>query len=129
MSDVLTDLRALLALDWPVLVYVPDDGWQEPACNLDTFQAAVDSLIEESGDGWAEDAESTVELSCVPRRRLTLVHRDLDPDSYEAGRMQSAGWDYIADGVVVEHPDLRATMAAAAEEIERLRAMCGVSDG
>lgn len=118
MSDVLTDLRALLALEWETLVYAPEDGWMEAAISAqdDAFMGVVERLTEEAEEAWHDDAGSTREMMAVPQRRLDL--------EWHTGEVDDDGdpvrdW---ADGVVVEHPDLLATMAAAAEEIERLRA-------
>ena len=112
-NDAVTSLRTLLSLPWETLIYDPGDGWADwPDASSWDFVRLVTNMEERSRvDGWDDCAESARELIGVPRRRLAL---EWDGDT--------------ADGHILSYPDLRSTLQAALEEIERLRAPAAPSE-
>ena len=124
MTDVLADLRALLALEWETIVYAPEDGWTEAVVSdsPDPFLSIVDQLsMEAKEEAWHDCADTTREVLAVPQRRLVL---EWHVDEVDSDGDPVRDW---ANGVVVEHPNLHTTLTAAVAEIERLRAEADVA--
>jgi len=87
-------------------VYDPQDGldiYDDEREARTAFDHLVQTLREESSDGWADDAESCALYRLVPvaRLRLEVVARAED-ETEDGERCRAAGWDYFAKGVVEE---------------------------
>ena len=119
------------------ILYVPDCGFEEFDTldeARDAFDRAADQLRDEAVDGWSEDAENLRLFRCevVARLRLHTVATAED-DTEDGERCRASGWDYIADGVVEEHPSevetLRAELRNRDAQIERLRLELACASG
>lgn len=67
------------------------------------FDALVERLGDQSSDGWHEDAESACWGELVPRQRLALrITARAEDDTPEGAKCRAEGWDYMAEGEVVD---------------------------
>lgn len=67
------------------------------------FDALVERLRDKSAYGWHEDAQAACWGVLVPRQwlRLRVVARASD-DTTEGAKCRREGWDYMAEGEVVD---------------------------
>lgn len=88
------------------IVYVPDDGWEAFDTEQearDCFDQMVDVLRDEASEGWVEDASGLAIYELRPVARLSItVTASADDDTEVGEQCRERGWDYMAEGTVVE---------------------------
>ena len=73
----------------------------------EVFDRIVDDLRDEAGDGWHDSADDTAIYRMVEVARMELrVTAHAEDQTEDGERCRAAGWDYFAEGVVVERVKL-----------------------